>query len=129
MTAHKKLGALFATAFLALALSGGAAMAGHGHRQDNSQSWNSQYRYSQDGSYRHQFHKKGKAFGRDARRYHHGYGRYYEYRRHFGFGYPYYYGYSTILYGRSYYGNRRYSGGAYGTPRPVQPEPNNGLSE
>ena len=100
MTAHKRLGALFATAFLALALSGGAAMAGHGRGQDNSQSWNSQYRYSQDGSYRHQSYNQGRAFGRDARRYHHRYGRYYEYRRHFGFGYPYYYGHSTILYGR-----------------------------
>ena len=62
-------------------------------------------------------------------RHHYGYGRYYGYRRHFGFGYPYYYGYSTILYGGSYYGNRHDSGGAYGTPRPVQPEPNNGSPE
>ena len=69
-----------------------------------------------------------RAWGRSYHGYghHYGHGRYYEYRRHFG--YPYHYGRSTILYGRSYHGNRHYSGGAYGTPRPVQPEPNNGSS-
>ncbi len=69
MTAHKKLGALFATAFLALALSGGAAMAGHGHKSNNSQGQDSQYRYGQNGNYEYQSHKKRKAYGWDARRY------------------------------------------------------------
>jgi hypothetical protein len=73
MTAHTKLGTIVAAAFLVLALSGGAAMAGQSGWQGNSQGEEWQSRHTQDDGHRNhahkKSHKKGKAYGQHAKRY------------------------------------------------------------